>query len=467
MSEHATRLAAGDLGFLDQEALAGFIAERRWFGARQRAVANAAVLTAVPVWEDPPLLSTLIEVRFEHGVHDVYQLLLGLRPVDGPAASAIWPVDGSELYDAFEDPRDGGLLLERFRTSAVVERETSRVTFHLAAGADAVPAGLPGRPAGREQTNTSVVFGERMILKCYRRLEAGINPELEVLRFLDSHDFPHTPQLLGWYAHEGPPLNATLGMLQEFRPGTDGWELVLGALRTGEGDHVLTALTALGGATGHLHATLASEHADPAFVPEEVNPEGLALMSAALDELTSDVFGSLPSDPALDPITGRADEVRDRMRIISKSTGLGRKIRVHGDLHLGQGLWSDGGWSLIDFEGEPSRPVNERRRKRSPLRDVAGLLRSVGYAAGAAALLHGVTVPDGWEDRAREAILDGYFAVVEPTGILPPSSAVTDELLALYELEKAVYELRYELEHRPDWVPIPVQAIAALLDNGA
>ena len=465
MPEHAELLRAGDLDFLDEEALAGFIAERRWFGARQRAVAHANVLDAIPVSDDPPLLCTLAEVRFENGARDIYQLLLGLRPVDGPAASAIWPVDGSELYDAFEDPHEGTLLLDRFRDEAVIERGASQVSFHLSDGAGNVLGGLAARPAGREQTNTSVVFGDRMILKCYRRLEAGINPELEVLRFLAARSFPHTPRLLGWFAHEGAPLDATLGMLQEFRSGTDGWELTLGALRAGEGDTVLPLLTALGGATGHLHATLASEHADPAFVPEEVNPEGLALMSAALDELTAEVFGSLPPDLALAEIAGRGDEVRDRMRVISKSTGLGRKIRVHGDLHLGQGLWSDGTWSLIDFEGEPSRPVNERRRKRSPLRDVAGLLRSVGYAAGAAQLLHGVTVPAGWTLRAREAVLDGYFAVVEPTGILPPSSAVTNELLALYELEKAVYELRYELEHRPDWVSIPARAIAALLDG--
>jgi trehalose synthase-fused probable maltokinase len=309
------------------------------------------------------------------------------------------------------------------------------------------------------------MFDQRMILKCYRRLEAGVNPELEVLRFLDAHDFPHTPPLLGWFEHRGRLMDTTLGMLQEFRPGPDGWELVLGALREGRGDAVLPMLVHLGAATGELHATLASERVDPAFVPEEVSPEGLALMSASLDELTAGLFTDLPDDPAVAPIAGRCDEIRDRLRIISKSRGLGRKIRVHGDLHLGQALWSGGAWSLIDFEGEPARPVNERRRKRSPLRDVAGLLRSIDYVAASARLHHGADVPEGWRGRARAAVLDGYYAVVEPTGLLPPGSAVTDEVLALYELEKAVYELRYELEHRPDWVAIPVAAIAELLDS--
>lgn len=188
-------------------------------------------------------------------------------------------------------------------------------------------------------------------------------------------------------------------------------------------------------------------------------------MSAALDELTNDVFANLPDDPILAPIAGRADDIRDRLRGVSKSTGLGRKIRVHGDLHLGQALWGDEEWHLIDFEGEPARPATERRRKRSPLRDVAGLLRSLDYAAGATRLHSGADVPAHWVSAARTALLDGYFAVVESTGLLPPTSAVTDEVLGLYELEKAVYELRYEIAHRPGWVAIPVAAIDALLEG--
>ena len=186
-------------------------------------------------------------------------------------------------------------------------------------------------------------------------------------------------------------------------------------------------------------------------------------MSAALDELTIDVFAGLPDDPALAPIAGRADDIRERLRGVSKSTGLGRKIRVHGDMHLGQALLCADEWHLIDFEGEPARPANERRRKRSPLRDVAGLVRSLDYAAGAARLHHGVDVPPHWLAAARTAMLEGYFAVVEPTGLLPPTSAMTDEVLGLYELEKAVYELRYELAHRPGWVAIPAAAIESLL----
>ncbi len=467
MSDAAALLAAGDLSFLDDDALTAFVAERRWFGSRQQGITHVTAHNGVPVSSDPPIAIVLSEVRFQTGVHDVYQLLLSLRAADGPAGSAIWPLDGLEVYDAFEDPRHLDVLLGHIRHNATLEHGDAGVEFRSSVGAEVFdPLPTSARPVGVEQTNTSVVFDERMILKCYRRLEAGINPELELLRFLAARDFAHVPRLLGWFEHRGGVMDATLGMLQEYRVGaTDGWEYILGALREGRGGDVLDQLRRLGAATGELHATLASDRNDPAFVPEEVSPEGLALMSASLDELANDVFGSLPDDPALGPIAGRGDEVRSRLRGVSKSTGLGRKIRVHGDLHLGQALWSDDAWHLIDFEGEPARPVSERRRKRSPLRDLAGLLRSLAYAAGAAALHHQADVPADWLPRAREAVTEGYFTVVEPTGLLPPSGQVTDEVLALYELEKAVYELRYELGHRPAWVAIPVQSIAELLDH--
>lgn len=457
-------ITAGDLGQFDEDELAVFIADRRWYGSRQQAVAQAKVVATVPIGTDPPLAIALVEVGFHSGTHELYQLMIGLREADGPADTAIWSVADEELYEAFDDPHDLQVVLAHIRGSATFGHE-SEVAFRSAVGADRFDP-LPGhpRPAGHEQTNTSVVFDDRMILKCYRRLEPGINPELEVLRFLAAHDFPHTPPLLGWFAHQGPPLDATLGIVQHYLAGAqDGWEFVLAALHDGRGDEVLSALGHLGAVTGELHATLATERTDPAFVPEEVSPEGLALMSAALDELTTEVFAGLPDDPALAPIAGRADEIRERLRGVSKSTGLGRKIRVHGDLHLGQALLSDDEWHLIDFEGESARPANERRRKRSPLRDVAGLVRSLDYAAGSARLHHDVDVPSDWLPAARSALLGGYFAVVEPTGLLPPTSAMTEEVLGLYELEKAVYELRYELAHRPGWVAIPAAAIESIL----
>ncbi len=142
----------------------------------------------------------------------------------------------------------------------------------------------------------------------------------------------------------------------------------------------------------------------------------------------------------------------------------GRVIRTHGDYHLGQTMLTDRGWVVLDFEGEPARSLPERRLKRSPLRDVAGMLRSFSYAAAGSRILRGVDAPEGWEDRARGVFLEGYFERAEPS-LLPPGEAPTRQLLAVFELEKAVYELRYELNNRPDWVPIPVAGILRLLDG--
>ena len=154
--------------------------------------------------------------------------------------------------------------------------------------------------------------------------------------------------------------------------------------------------------------------------------------------------------------------MRDRLQLMSHVGVGGRLIRHHGDFHLGQTMLRDAGWVILDFEGEPARSLLERRRKRSPLRDVAGMLRSFAYAASASELLRGVPAPDGWEERARSAFLEAYMETVEPS-LLPAGRPATEKLLAIFELEKAVYELRYELNNRPDWVPIPVAGIARLL----
>jgi trehalose synthase-fused probable maltokinase len=161
---------------------------------------------------------------------------------------------------------------------------------------------------------------------------------------------------------------------------------------------------------------------------------------------------------------GRGEEVRDRLRLFTHVGASGRVIRHHGDYHLGQVLWSDGDWVVIDFEGEPARSLPERRQKRSPLRDVAGMLRSFAYAASASEILNGVRAPDGWEERARELFLEGYFEHVD-AGLVPPGREGRERMIAVFELEKAVYELRYELNNRPGWLGIPVAGVLRILES--
>jgi trehalose synthase-fused probable maltokinase len=218
-----------------------------------------------------------------------------------------------------------------------------------------------------------------------------------------------------------------------------------------------------------MHAVLGSGSTDPTFAPEDPSAETLALLTATVDEEISRIFLELPDDvEALDPIRGRGEEVRESLALLSHAGSFGKTIRTHGDLHLGQTLWTEdrNDWVIIDFEGEPARSLAERRRKRSPLRDVAGMLRSFAYAVSAVEILRGTAAPDGWESRAREEFLKGYHETVDPS-LLPVGEAAFARLLMVFELEKAVYELRYELNNRPEWVHIPVAGILRMLEATA
>jgi trehalose synthase-fused probable maltokinase len=260
-------------------------------------------------------------------------------------------------------------------------------------------------------------------------------------------------------------MDATFGVVQRFVAGArDGWELCLEELGS-DPERFVARLRDLGAVIGRMHTVLASDPGDPAFAPEEPSDESLALLTATIDEEIERVFLELPDEDAVAPIAGHAAEVRDRLQLLSHVGARGKLIRTHGDLHLGQTmLGGDGAWVVLDFEGEPARPLLERRRKRSPLRDVAGMLRSFAYAASASDLQHGRPAPEGWEERARASFLAGYLDAVDSV-LLPPGEAPTRTMLSIFELEKAVYELRYELNNRPDWVGIPVAGIARLLEE--
>ncbi|HEV2060454.1 MAG TPA: phosphotransferase [Solirubrobacteraceae bacterium] len=403
-----------------------WVTEQRWFASKSREVASVTVLERVGLSESPALEIDFVETRFQYGKHELYQLLPGED-------------------DALR------LLAGMLGAEAVVDG----VSFH--GGLE--PTGEI-RPMGAEQSNSSIVFGEQQVLKVFRRLEPGLNPELEMLRFLSSRGFENVATLTGWYDYSGELMQATLGIMQEFiGEARDGWELALD-----DPAGVLARIPELGAATGEMHSVLASDMTDPAFAPEEPSAEALSLLTATIDEQIEQVFLDLPDDPALDPIAGRGEEVRDRLQAMSHVGVGGRLIRHHGDYHLGQTMLRDAGWIILDFEGEPARSLLERRRKRSPLRDVAGMLRSFAYAASASKLLRGVPAQEGWEEQARSGFLGAYMATVDPS-LLPAGRPAIEKLLAIFELEKAVYELRYELNNRPEWVAIPVAGIARLLQE--
>jgi maltokinase len=459
------RLRAGDLDFIEEEALLDYIRSRRWFGSKAEEVTHASVLASSLLREEPPLLAAaLVEIRFQAGTHDLYQLLLGFRPAEegGWEHDVVAQADEWVIYDALGDSTLSRELVELMRTETTVPADEGQFEFQ--------PVDVSGlgdelgepRLVGVEQSNSSVVFGDQVIFKAYRRLEAGLNPELELLRFLTVRRFPNVASLAGWYAYHSRVLEATLGILQEFVPdAVDGWELSLAELER-EPEAFLSRLHRLGEVTGELHSVLASDPTDPDFAPEEPSAEALSILTATIDEEIEAIFRDLPDIESVAPIRGRGEEVRERLRLISNVGTLGRVIRTHGDYHLGQVIWNGRDWIVLDFEGEPARSLRERRQKRSPLRDVAGMLRSFAYAVSAAQF-RGVSVPEGWEDRARDEFLSGYFGSVD-RHLMPPGRDGTAKLLLVFELEKAVYELRYELNNRPDWVQIPVAGVARLLE---
>ena len=463
-SDLKSRIESGDLHFLDGLVLLGTIASQRWFGGKSKDVLDARVLDAGVTPGEPPILAiAIVEVRYGLQTHDIYHLPLGFRPsAEGWKQSVIAETEGWIAYDAIADPELARRMLELMRQDTSLQTPEATIVFR--------PTGeLAGeiesaRPMGAEQSNSSLVLDESYVLKLYRRIAPGMNPELEVLRFLTERGFEHTPALEGYIAYEGRPLEATLATVQDFVPAKgDGWELALDTLESGEPDWLPEHARRLGEVTALLHNALASDPNDAHFAPEDPSTEALGLLSASIDEEIEQVFAALPDIPALEQVRGRGEEVREHLRLLTNIGHVGRVIRTHGDYHLGQALWTnEDDWVILDFEGEPARSVPERRRKVSPLRDVAGMLRSFAYAASAVKIQRRVDPPDGWETRCRNDFLEGYLDIVDPA-LLPPSRDQIDRLLTVFELEKAVYELRYELHNRPDWVAIPVAGILRML----
>jgi trehalose synthase-fused probable maltokinase len=450
---------------IDEARLVEYVTGRRWFGAKSREVAGAGVLEATVALEGPPaLVLAFVEIRFMPGTHDIYQLPFGLRPqAERWERGVVAESDGWTAYDAMDDPVLARELVRLIGSGETLGNEERVLEFRTVNGVPEASLG-DARPMGVEQSNTSVVFDERLVLKLYRRLEAGINPELELLRFLTERGFSGIAALEGWAALSGRLMNATLAILQHYVPGQgDGWTLAVESLRSGDSGAFLSRLRSLGEVTGSMHTVLGSEPSDPSFCAEEPSAELLSLLTATIDEEIEQVFASLPERAELEPIAGRGEDVREQLRARSQIGGVGRIIRHHGDYHLGQVLWTRQGWIVIDFEGEPARSLPERRRKRSPLRDVAGMLRSFAYVASAIEIGGGEPPPAGWENEARAEFLAGYRETIEPA--LVPTGESFDRLLQIFELEKAVYELRYELDNRPDWVAIPVAGIVRLLES--
>jgi maltokinase len=415
---------------------------QRWFARRAEDPVEVGLLDEVELGSEPVrVVDLLAELDYADGDRDFYQLFL--RP------------PGS--VDALAERATVRRLVELIRSEGAVSGRDGTVAFSRfgygpRGEADEV------RGLGVEQSHSSVVVDEKVLLKAYRRLEAGVSPELELLHFLASHGFENAPELRGWWSYAGARMTTTLGIEQGFLAGaTDGWQLALREVPR-EPREFAGRIRRLGKVVGVMHAALASDGSDPAFAPEPATGETFSLLAAALEDEIDEATLSLPGDDSAAWIPERADAAREVIRSIGQVESPGMLIREHGDLHLGQVLWAGGDWIVVDFEGEPARPLPERRRKRSPLRDVAGMLRSFDYA------VHVAGGDDELLSVLRAEFLEAYLAAVHGAGILPAAGDV-ERLITVFELEKVMYELRYELAHRPDWVSIPAAGLKRLLER--
>jgi maltokinase len=448
MTDDGQVLGAG--GVLDESVLVDYLREQRWFGANTREVSGATPVDVVPIGSD--LSVALVEVHFRNGAHDLYQLMVEER--------------AGRTLDASRQPELGRRLVELVARNEVIdgrEGNGGRMTFRSIRPVSGMEA-ADAKALDGDQSNTSIVVGNTM-LKAYRRIEAGMNPELDMMLFFAENGFEHVPNLVGWYGYEGSRVVATLGVVQCFVPDAiDGWQLGLD-----EGARVPHAFAErihrLGTIVGAMHAVLASNTTDAAFAPEEPTPEATGLLTAKIEEEIDSVFDEFSEREELEPLVGRRDDAHALLSALGSALAPGRSIRTHGDLHLGQTLWNGDDWFVIDFEGEPARPASSRRQKALPLRDVAGMLRSLSYLVWTLDR-QGKAVPEGWERDARERLLTGYRETA-PASVLPNSAEAQERQLGLFELEKAFYELRYELDHRPDCVNIPVRSILQILERGA
>ncbi|MFD6418957.1 maltokinase [Streptomyces sp. NPDC060194] len=428
-----------------------WLPRQRWFAGKGREVTGLTILSSTEL--HPGCLHLI--VCTEHApadggdrpgdapADDCYQLLIGAReelPDElAPARigrAALGPLAGLEIYDALRDPESAGALLDRLRTGGTLG------PLRFERSATAIPEGLVPRVLDAEQSNTSLVYGDAFILKVLRRVQPGVNPDLEVPWALARQGCTRVPAPAAWL-RTSEPSNATLGVLQPFlRDAADGWTLALASLepRRGPGTDFSAEAYELGRATAEVHVALAQ--AFPRATPPARRDGGtaagmrerLAATARAVPELRPFVPGLRDAFDALEGLEGRRPDQR-----------------VHGDLHLGQVLRTGHRWYVIDFEGEPARPLAERRRVQSPLRDVAGMLRSFDYAARTSRPWH----PE-WADARRADFCAGYAAAA---GWDPRDEP---ELLRAYETDRAVYELLYEARHRPDWLPVPMAAIERL-----
>jgi maltose alpha-D-glucosyltransferase/alpha-amylase len=522
---------------IERDMLVPFLQRQRWFGGKSKAARSARFIDWGLVRRGPqPLFVTIVEVEFADATRERYFLPLTVcaydevKGLDDRSPQAILAhVTGARkglLFDAWIDDRYARTLFDAMereeqiatkRGSVRASKTSAFAGIRGGAGEDLRISRLPV-----DQSNTSVVYGDRLILKMFRRLQPGINPDFEIgLQLTERVGFTRVPPVAGAFEYTAPGAETTtVAMMQQLVLSQgDGWAHTLDEVARfyedvdveqapveslapvatyaelmarepservsrAMGSYLTTAAT-LGRRTAELHLALASDATVPSFEPEAFSPLDLELLSAAAARQAQKAFdslsassGKLPADVDVwaERLLQSRSTLLERIRATVRLELVASKIRVHGDYHLGQVLWCEGDFVILDFEGEPARPIAERRLKQSPLKDVAGMIRSFSYAAYAGLFVHTTARRAErsefdrvepwariWQSTAASAFLRAYFATAAGALFIPAVEGQRDALLQFFVLDKALYELDYELNNRPEWVRIPLQGIFDLL----
>jgi maltose alpha-D-glucosyltransferase/alpha-amylase len=523
-----------------ENALPRFLADQRWFGGKANQMDNVrivdwAMLTATP----SPVFLVIAQVAYQDGTTDVY--FFPLTTVTMSAATEMVHALRGRVLASFLGAHGTGLLVDALAIEPACQALLSAIAHRRAVatrtaeiravptnayrelrGPDSLP--LPAAPGPATSSNSLVRFGGRLLFKIFRRLDVGINPDLEISRFLtEKTGFRAVPRTAGFVEYHRPRAEPiTLGILQELVANEgDGWRHALGELegyfrrtcptlgsqvfkerhddiewKLGEDDPpppapqaigaYLREAAVLGKRTAELHRALATDKCDRALAPEPVTATDLtswAEEARGQAQRALELLGRTQHDQPemsrtlVERVSDEAPSLLDQLGHLSSANFAAAKIRCHGDYHLAQVLRVRGDFVILDFEGEPSRSIARRRTKQSPLKDVAGMLRSFNYAAYAGLFSFTQHRPEDlerlvpsaefWQTWVSAAFLQEYRTVAGGAEFLPDNPEHFAILLRFFMLDKACYELMYELNNRPDWVRIPLQGILALSREGA
>jgi maltose alpha-D-glucosyltransferase/alpha-amylase len=518
--------------------LPAFLRSRRWFAAKARTIREIEIMDIVPmITEIVQGYFVLAKIAYVSGSAETYSVPLVRVKGDvqtpndsqGAPGLTIRDIDSNDhlnFVDALSDPNFLDFLLHAIACDMSFSGLAGELRAVSAQGVQACwkisqPRLTPVLNRG-EQSNNSVMYGKRLILKVYRRLEAGINPDLEIGAFLtEETSFRNIASVRGHLEYMRTSGAAIcLGILQDFVPNRgDAWQFTLSdlsrfheraqssqAIRVAHpsrfrrweeqlpetvkmiGEYIHWAAL-LGRRTAELHLALASAVDEPSFAPEpfstieqsEFAENAVELLTFTF-EMLREQLSTLPEDihQQAQEVLGRENGLRERLRLFAQSKLAPQRIRIHGDYHLGQVLFTGTDFVIIDFEGEPSRSLADRRRKRSPLQDVAGMLRSFHYAAHASILdEHGISETGAetrcrlsdwaafWQEWVSAVFLRKYLEVAGDAVFIPKTEKELHLLLDTFLLDKAVYELAYELNNRPSWLRTPLVGIAQLAEEAA